>query len=162
MYLTPPPKKNIKTSKSSFSVSPRITSYINNLHPLKHKNLYHLIERIIDAAIPLWNMTLGPLDFCDWSNYLRVEYTGSRNHYIKQPEPEKFEPPIEPDPTFDLKEEYGKKKSSGDGEGGGGLQVIVKLANIQLTPENPSYDGGSWHVEGQLVSFHLIFFPKRY
>ncbi|KAK6512804.1 hypothetical protein TWF506_008970 [Arthrobotrys conoides] len=26
-------------------------------------------------------------------------------------------------------------------------KVIVKLANIVLTPENPQYDGGSWHVE---------------
>ncbi|KAF7185222.1 hypothetical protein HII31_13497 [Pseudocercospora fuligena] len=31
-----------------------------------------------------------------------------------------------------------------------GLQVIVKLANIHLTPEKPTYDGGSWHIEGQL------------
>ncbi|TCD68333.1 hypothetical protein EIP91_010971 [Steccherinum ochraceum] len=30
------------------------------------------------------------------------------------------------------------------------LQCIVKLANIQLTPEKPSYPGGSWHVEGML------------
>jgi hypothetical protein len=30
------------------------------------------------------------------------------------------------------------------------LQVIVKLANIHLTPEKPSYPGGSWHIEGQL------------
>ncbi|KAH8813881.1 hypothetical protein DL96DRAFT_1716182 [Flagelloscypha sp. PMI_526] len=30
------------------------------------------------------------------------------------------------------------------------LQVIVKLANIVLTPENPEYEGGSWHVEGML------------
>lgn len=30
------------------------------------------------------------------------------------------------------------------------LQVIVKLANIQLTPDKPTYDGGSWHIEGQL------------
>jgi len=30
------------------------------------------------------------------------------------------------------------------------LQVIVKLANIHLTPEKPTYDGGSWHIEGQL------------
>ncbi|KAH7144578.1 hypothetical protein B0J13DRAFT_585273 [Dactylonectria estremocensis] len=30
------------------------------------------------------------------------------------------------------------------------IQVIVKLANIHLTPEKPSYDGGSWHIEGQL------------
>lgn len=28
------------------------------------------------------------------------------------------------------------------------LQVIVKLANIILTPENPKYPGGSWHIEG--------------
>jgi len=26
--------------------------------------------------------------------------------------------------------------------------VIVKLANIELTPENPTYKGGAWHVEG--------------
>ncbi|KAF3929062.1 hypothetical protein ABW20_dc0104574 [Dactylellina cionopaga] len=29
-------------------------------------------------------------------------------------------------------------------------KVIVKLANILLTPENPTYDGGSWHVEAML------------
>ena len=28
------------------------------------------------------------------------------------------------------------------------LQVIVKLANIILTPEQPDYPGGKWHVEG--------------
>ena len=37
-----------------------------------------------------------------------------------------------------------------------GLQVIVKLANIELTPEKPEYDGGSWHVEGQQVCDDLI------
>ncbi|KAF5643069.1 hypothetical protein F52700_2784 [Fusarium sp. NRRL 52700] len=35
------------------------------------------------------------------------------------------------------------------------IQVIVKLANIHLTPETPSYDGGSWHTEGQLNE-HII------
>ena len=29
------------------------------------------------------------------------------------------------------------------------LQIIVKLANIVLTPAAPSYEGGSWHVEGR-------------
>ena len=28
------------------------------------------------------------------------------------------------------------------------LQLIVKLANIVLTPEKPEYPGGKWHVEG--------------
>ncbi|KAG8411428.1 hypothetical protein J3458_015489 [Metarhizium acridum] len=32
--------------------------------------------------------------------------------------------------------------------------IIVKLANIHLTPEKPSYDGGSWHVEG-LLNEHI-------
>jgi len=31
---------------------------------------------------------------------------------------------------------------------GRNLQVIVKLANIVLTPEKPKYPGGVWHVEG--------------
>ena len=67
---------------------------------------------------------------------------------MKQPEPEKFEPPVESDPTINLKEEYAKS----------GLQIIVKLANIHLTPEDPSYEGGSWHVEGQLVSLYIYIY----
>ncbi|KAF2673105.1 hypothetical protein BT63DRAFT_410152 [Microthyrium microscopicum] len=31
-----------------------------------------------------------------------------------------------------------------------GLQVIFKMANIHLTPDSPTYDGGSWHIEGAL------------
>ena len=31
-----------------------------------------------------------------------------------------------------------------------GLQVIVKLASIELTPDNPEYEGGNWHIEGML------------
>ncbi|KAK4443544.1 hypothetical protein QBC34DRAFT_416930 [Podospora aff. communis PSN243] len=30
------------------------------------------------------------------------------------------------------------------------LQVIYKLANIHLTPEKPTYAGGTWHVEGTM------------
>jgi hypothetical protein len=32
------------------------------------------------------------------------------------------------------------------------VQCIIKLANIHLTPEQPEYKGGSWHVEGTFVS----------
>ncbi|POR36710.1 Uncharacterized protein TPAR_03102 [Tolypocladium paradoxum] len=41
-------------------------------------------------------------------------------------------------------------RASGFFGGASRIQVIVKLANIHLTPERPTYDGGSWHVEGQL------------
>lgn len=36
-----------------------------------------------------------------------------------------------------------------------GLQVIVKLSNIHLTPDKPAYDGGSWHIEGQMNE-HIV------
>ncbi|KAK7431822.1 hypothetical protein QQZ08_001763 [Neonectria magnoliae] len=41
-------------------------------------------------------------------------------------------------------------KASGFFNNASRIQVIVKLANIHLTPEKPTYEGGSWHIEGQL------------
>lgn len=60
---------------------------------------------------------------------------------IVQPEPDEFTPPPELVDNVDIRRDYGTR----------GLQIIVKLANIHLTPESPSYEGGAWHVEGQLV-----------
>jgi hypothetical protein len=31
-----------------------------------------------------------------------------------------------------------------------GLQIIVKMATIELTPEKPDFPVGGWHVEGQM------------
>lgn len=36
----------------------KIVSFINNLHPEKHKKLYSLIERVITKAMPMWNCAL--------------------------------------------------------------------------------------------------------
>lgn len=36
-----------------------------------------------------------------------------------------------------------------------GLQVIVKLASIELTPDKPQYAGGNWHVEG-MMNEHIV------
>jgi hypothetical protein len=40
----------------------KITSYINNLHPGEHFELYGVLEKVIDAAIPLWNEVLTEYD----------------------------------------------------------------------------------------------------
>ncbi|KAF8625748.1 hypothetical protein AX17_006774 [Amanita inopinata Kibby_2008] len=155
----------------------KITSYINNLHPHRHKNLYSLVERIIGCAIPLWNVTLTGQKVPQY-RFQRISYKRALrqgqsdeednvpftiwdeealNTPAMQPEPEIFKPPTVPDDlrnkflqedgmtlksecTVDLKRDYGER----------GLQVIVKLANIHLTPEKPEYEGGTWHVEGQL------------
>lgn len=78
--------------------------------------------------------------FEDWRWYW--EWTNLSN-YLVQPEPiGKFKPPHDSNEEMlvDLRRDYGQY----------GLQVIVKLANIHLTPEKPRYEGGSWHIEGQL------------
>lgn len=46
-------------------------------------------------------------------------------------------------------------KTNGFFDGTKQVQVIVKLANIHLTPDKPSYPGGSWHTEGQLNE-HIV------
>lgn len=88
------------------------------------------------------------------------EFLDRREEWIKAtrrivlPEPKKFESPLrrEPAKMVDLKRDYG----------GRGLQVIVKLANIELTPEQAEYKGGAWHVEGQLVRPLFHSDPKAY
>lgn len=98
--------------------------------------------------------------------WARVE-TWKEARPIVQPEPKEFQPPLErlkkvyekrlqkePDllkeQKIDLCKDYGK------------LQIIVKLANIHLTPDKPSYEGGSWHVEGManeaIVSTALYYY----
>lgn len=157
----------------------RILTYINNLHPQRHSGLYSLIEDVIRAAIPLWNLSLAPhatlyhpvprritYDECrydpdpeketpepEWKlgdpEYNeRIEaywawVQKTRKVVLPEP-PERFEPLPQPE-KFSLKERYGDKP----------LQIIVKLANIELTPEKPEYEGGTWHVEGKMVSLHL-------
>ncbi|KAH6854748.1 hypothetical protein B0I37DRAFT_362937 [Chaetomium sp. MPI-CAGE-AT-0009] len=36
-----------------------------------------------------------------------------------------------------------------------GLQIIVKMASIELTPENPEFSPGGWHIEGQMNE-HIV------
>jgi hypothetical protein len=138
--------------------------------------MYGIIERIIAKVIPLWNMTLTPLQE-DFSISQRIEYNAcvydpdpedipdeekpqeeedeDEDDYYERleawedsirklvlPEPGVFKPrSTPPESACDLRKTFGQR----------GLQVIVKLANIHLTPEKPAYDGGVWHVEGQLV-----------
>ncbi|KAL5344631.1 hypothetical protein ACLOAV_010323 [Pseudogymnoascus australis] len=142
----------------------RIVSYINNLHPQENRTLYEVIEKFLAQIIPLWDTTLTnvPVD------YNRIKYTELRSdssqpefkkednfheyeeqyeqweqseNSVKCPEPGEFQPPkVRSHLKIDLHQKFAEK----------GLQVIVKLANIELTPEKPEYEGESWHVEGQL------------
>ncbi|KAJ5633842.1 hypothetical protein N7528_001684 [Penicillium herquei] len=146
--------------------SVRIVSYINNLHPVEHRGLYGVIEKVIARAIPLWNKTLNGESWLPD----RIRYEGVEYEEHPEPEPvqrdgeddeawwerytawEKTRPIQQPEPqVFEASNhELGKSMDIQKLFGATGLQVIVKLANIELTPEKPEYDGGSWHIEGQL------------
>ncbi|KAH2173780.1 hypothetical protein KXW37_000628 [Aspergillus fumigatus] len=150
----------------------RIASYINNLHPNKHRQLYQVIEKILEQTIPLWNTTLTLVR----DKYKRIPY--NEVQYDEHPEPEpqpeneedehsdeyyqrydewqKREPIRRPEPgefaphVTEAKKQVNLHKDFAER----GLQVIIKLANIELTPEKPEYEGGSWHVEGQLAGWN--------
>lgn len=112
-----------------------------------------------------WEEGYGEDEFPEWDEE-EEEYDGNgdfqeylkrnRDHYerqrgyqatrrVKIPEPGEFKIP-EPDKyrvqPINFRTDFCHRK----------LQVIVKLANIELTPAKPEYEGGSWHIEGQLVS----------
>jgi len=147
---------------------------------------------VTTAALPLWSQTLTPLRAGNLHfykrneriSYTKVKYDPDPENFPEEqkpkqranetedefwdryneweeatrkvvlPEPEEFTPPILPEgeQVVNLAKDYKDR----------GLQVIVKLANIELTPEKPSYAGGSWHVEGQLVLSFLPTLPLPY
>jgi hypothetical protein len=39
--------------------SVKFTSYINNIHPIKHRDIYDTIERLIEKSLPLWDQCLA-------------------------------------------------------------------------------------------------------
>jgi hypothetical protein len=124
----------------------KISSYINNLHPEKHKEMYKTIGSIFENFVPLFENVLTDLlqppktriDIdSDWYEPQQDGEDDDEYYDNRLPRPQKikeFQNPEPPKQVVDLK--------------GRRLQVIVKLANIILTPENPRYNGGSWHVEG--------------
>jgi hypothetical protein len=63
-----------------------------------------------------------------------------------QPPVPSFSPiTYDPDPCKSLRAQF---KSTG-------LQIIVKMASIELTPDKPEFSPGDWHVEGQMNE-HIV------
>jgi hypothetical protein len=50
-----------------------ISTYINNLHPVKHRNIYGIIEKVFNCLVPQFNMTITPLKDMLHSR-ARIEY----------------------------------------------------------------------------------------
>jgi hypothetical protein len=113
----------------------KIASYINNLHPEVHADLYTSLASIFEEFVPLFNKVLTDVIHPRQPRFKPDDYHWNEDteEYELKDVPV-FKPIPPPRNVVNLN--------------GRELQVIVKLANIVLTPEDPKYKGGVWHVEG--------------
>ncbi|MFF6809454.1 DUF4246 domain-containing protein [Streptomyces sp. NPDC012403] len=146
-------------------------SYVNNVHPERHRELAAVLPELFARFRPLWENVLTDLR-CP--RPLRIDVDPYRWYDSKPVYPDKSffsdaaahaeavrewgkasddwwenRRPVVPDaPVFTPPES--PDESVRVDLRGRRLQVIVKLATIHLTPDKPEYAGGSWHVEGML------------
>ena len=133
-------------------------SYINNLHPKWYHDLYAVLANILSLTLPVFERVLTFL-----KSPLKPKIDlGLHEMYDESTEPKQMDG--EDQDTFDNRYEewYDNRPlnpilvpefSEPSSEPpivlrNCRLQVIVKIQEIHLTPEKPSYAGGVWHVEG--------------
>ena len=132
--------------------SNRISSYINNVHPVIHRNFYSTLEHITEKLLPLFNHTLIDLKAPGYQNQrLHLAELGREPLIVR--EPGSFQPPEQRARNqwldhqgryrdylyVDLKREFWNV----------GLQMVLQMRDINLTPEQADYKGEEWHVMGQ-------------
>ncbi|PWN40421.1 hypothetical protein IE81DRAFT_305182, partial [Ceraceosorus guamensis] len=143
----------------------KILSYINNLHPQRHASVYATLEKAVTAFVPLFEAVVasllrasrdrldgrwaskqddttppsGPAEPSDpddkdaWDKYEERAVRWEETRKFVRPEVATWKEPI-PDVPVSL--------------AGRTLQIIFKIASVELTPDRPKYEGGSWHLEG--------------
>lgn len=143
----------------------KLLSYINNLHPIKHKKLYKTIAAILWKFIPMFEhvlndrINLKKMRIKDDSHYIEPENIDEMSasdleNYEENKIPTQCTLPEFKSPTFikfhDIKTTYNlsSKEYTKIDLKNTKLQVIIKISSIILTPDKPKYDGGAWHVEG--------------
>ncbi|KAH6590646.1 hypothetical protein BASA50_009237 [Batrachochytrium salamandrivorans] len=127
-----------------------INSYINNLNPVWHPDLYKTIASVFECFVPMLENLTGTMK-CkseyirindpskgysyhnDYGSYDDLSVTTARPVHVPRL-PKSFGGPDTLPLPISLRGRH--------------LQVIVKLASIHLTPDKPRYNGGSWRIEG--------------
>lgn len=163
------------------TVSP--VSYIHNVHPLAHRALYAPICAVLAQFVPLFEEVLtavlhdghrkpivrtDPFMWYDNAEDMRPEEEDDEDPDIYDARMKEWEEeyrwPLVPDPTRFVPPAPPAEEAQVRLRGTR-LQVIVKLANIILTPENPRYGGGTWHVEGmaneRIVATGLYYYQSE-
>jgi hypothetical protein len=150
----------------------KVKTYINNLHPKKHAELYAMVSSIITSFTPLWNVTLSRLKALDEISLrleTKFEWTGPNGRDLTA-----LECQLGP-ARWDRPDMYGWKLSPKCGQfsdwlpnlehananhqrvdlardhGASGLQVVVEFKSIHLTPTQPEFKGTPWSLSGLMV-----------
>ncbi|KAK0441800.1 uncharacterized protein EV420DRAFT_1579637 [Desarmillaria tabescens] len=180
--------KHFSWLSTDFLISPdgksaKSLGYINNIHPRNDAALHAIIETLVARFTPLWSRVLAeskedyklPLRTLTHYDWDPTEWDYNRDHRLPEdPTDEDYEAHDEAWKMIRTMQ-YPRllERYHPDGLGfpkpmdlnGRKLQVIVKLANILLTPEKPVYEGGSWHVEGMknecIVSTGIYYYDQE-
>ncbi|WP_371604347.1 DUF4246 domain-containing protein [Streptomyces sp. NBC_01220] len=146
-------------------------SYVNNVHPEAHHELASVLPDLFARVRPLFEKVLTDLrhprplrieaDPYGWYDsepeYPDESSYGDDKAYaeavdaweVAQEDWWESRRPVVPDAPVFVAPQVPDASARVDLRGRG-LQVIVKLATVHLTPDKPEYTGGSWHVEGML------------
>ncbi|KAK5666805.1 hypothetical protein QVD99_006443 [Batrachochytrium dendrobatidis] len=130
-----------------------INSYINNLNPIWHRDMYKCIAKIFKCFIPMFESLFRTMDpmfkYIDIHNGTKgYELPNQSDYGGVRPNTQVTRPVYVPTLPEHFKSKYESAKPVS--LRGRNLQVIVKLTNIQLTPSKPKYDEGNWHIEGPI------------
>ncbi|OAJ41380.1 hypothetical protein, variant [Batrachochytrium dendrobatidis JEL423] len=128
-----------------------INSYINNLNPIWHRDMYKCIAKIFKCFVPMFESLFRTMDpvfrYIDIHNDTnRYKPPNRSNHDDMELDTQVIRPVYVPTLPEHFESSYESAKPVS--LRGCNLQVIVKLTNIQLTPSKPKYKKKNWHNEG--------------
>ncbi|OAJ41309.1 hypothetical protein BDEG_24930 [Batrachochytrium dendrobatidis JEL423] len=145
-----------------------INSYINNLNPIWHRDMYKCIAKIFKCFVPMFESlfrTIHPMfKYINIHNGIKGYKPPNRSDRGgMQPNTQVIRPVYVPTLPEHFQSNYESAKPVS--LRGRNLQVIVKLTNIQLTPSKPKYDEGNWHNEGpineSIVAVGLYYYDVK-
>ncbi|KAL8751120.1 MAG: hypothetical protein Q9184_006171 [Pyrenodesmia sp. 2 TL-2023] len=134
----------------------RITSYINNVHPIVDREVYTVANELLSAFIPMLNSTLMAVK--------------TPQLFYPRTDPEKRTsredlPDPDPGPYQSLESRVRSVNLTEDGKlptsvrvdlqkefWDIGIQAVIQVSSIDLDQERPDHPGEDWHVQGQVVS----------
>lgn len=142
----------------------RIASYINNVHPVRSREIYEVLQTLLHHMLPLINKTLSisatPSRF--WAPRVDVERSGEDD--LPNREPGAYQPQWKRTRATYLRshrDPYERPLTLHNDFRDTGCQMILDISRISLTPESPTRPSTDWHVQGQLVR-HRLSLPTLY